>query len=281
VSGLRCGRLRTTCLSRSAGPRALTSRVPRMQRVCQGPCCSRGRSRHGIPRCGRHPGRDPPSPDRHPRAPTQRRPGTSQRGQAVQARRPAGRRDRPQGTHRGPTPPRPAERSCRERQRASCRSRGSPPRPRESTQHCASQLRTATRRPPDPQGSESANSRPVFGERLSLPGMAVGFVPMSHQRAAIHTATSQSPKPTSPDHHPTRGDRNAPYLTERHWWPPLGRSHGRQRAVFMSATGQFLLAIDKRVRKTSDGVMVRTYPAGPSHGVEAGAPFSDQQQHTQ
>ena len=77
-----------------------------------------------------------------------------------------------------------------------------------------------------------------------------------------HTATSQSPKPTSPDHHPTRGDRNAPHLTERHWWPPLGRSHGRQRAVFMTATGQFLLAIDKRVRKTSDGVMVRTHPPG-------------------
>jgi len=96
-----------------------------------------------------------------------------------------------------------------------------------------------------------------------------------------HTATSQSPKPTSPDHHPTRGDRNAPYLTERHWWPPLGRSHGRQRAVFMTATGQFLLALDKRVRKTSDGVMVRTHPPGPSHGVEAGAPFSDHHQHTQ
>ena len=59
-----------------------------------------------------------------------------------------------------------------------------------------------------------------------------------------HTATSQSPKPTSPDHHPTRGDRNAPHLTERHWWPPLGRSHGHQRAVFMTATGQFLLALD-------------------------------------
>src|SRR5450756_2173589 len=59
-----------------------------------------------------------------------------------------------------------------------------------------------------------------------------------------HTATSQSPKPTSPDHHPTRGDRNAPHLTERRWWPPLGRSHGHQRAVFMTATGQFLLALD-------------------------------------
>ena len=46
------------------------------------------------------------------------------------------------------------------------------------------------------------------------------------------------------------------------------------------ATGQFLLALDKRVRKTWNGVMVRTHAAGPSHGVEAGAPFSDQQQHT-
>src|SRR5664280_2605699 len=59
------------------------------------------------------------------------------------------------------------------------------------------------------------------------------------------TATSQSPKPTSAEHHPTRGDRNAPHLTERRWWPPLGRSHGHQRAGFMTATGQFLLALDK------------------------------------
>ena len=44
--------------------------------------------------------------------------------------------------------------------------------------------------------------------------------------------------------------RRLPHLTERHWWPPLGRSHGHQRAVFMTATGQFLLALDKRVRKT-------------------------------
>src|SRR5665811_51951 len=50
------------------------------------------------------------------------------------------------------------------------------------------------------------------------------------------------------DSHPTRGDRDAPHLTERRWWPPLGRSHGHQRAVFMTATGQFLLALDSRAR---------------------------------
>src|SRR5665811_2566495 len=49
------------------------------------------------------------------------------------------------------------------------------------------------------------------------------------------------------DSHPTRGDRDAPHLTERRWWPPLGRSHGHQRAVFMTATGQFLLALDTRI----------------------------------
>ena len=39
---------------------------------------------------------------------------------------------------------------------------------------------------------------------------------------------------------------SATHLTERRWWPPLGRSHGHQRAVFMTATGQFLLSLDTR-----------------------------------
>ena len=62
-----------------------------------------------------------------------------------------------------------------------------------------------------------------------------------------HTATNPSPKPTSPDLS-TQGDPYATHLNQRRWWPPLGRSHGHQRAVFMTATGQFLLAIDTKLR---------------------------------
>ena len=50
------------------------------------------------------------------------------------------------------------------------------------------------------------------------------------------------------------------HLTERRWWPPLGRSHGHQRAVFMSATGQFLLAIDSPARESPV-----VHPADPPH----------------
>ena len=44
-----------------------------------------------------------------------------------------------------------------------------------------------------------------------------------------------------------------PPLTERRWWPPLGRSHGHQRAVFMTATGQSVLSLDTLPRIDSMG----------------------------
>src|SRR5450830_852294 len=103
---------------------------------------------------------------------------------------------------------------------------------------------------PAPASSTNAPSAKPATSTSAAALTATSSPAASAPEGPAHTATSQSPKSTLPDHHPTRGDRNAPHLTEHHWWPPLGRSHGHQRAVFMTATGQFLLALDKRVRKT-------------------------------
>jgi hypothetical protein len=65
----------------------------------------------------------------------------------------------------------------------------------------------------------------------------------SAQADPAHTATDPSPKRTSPDLS-TQGDPYAPHLNQRRWWPPQGRSHGHQRAVFITATGQFPLSLD-------------------------------------
>src|SRR5450759_1578975 len=105
--------------------------------------------------------------------------------------------------------------------------------------------------PPPASSTNGPSARPATS--TSAASLTATPAPAaSAPESPAHTATSQSPKPTSPDHHPTRGDRKAPHLTERHWWPPLGRSHGHQRAVFMTATGQFLLALDTVSRRNTN-----------------------------
>ena len=68
-------------------------------------------------------------------------------------------------------------------------------------------------------------------------------------RSAGHAHTATSPSPTPPVLS-TQRDPHA--LNKRRWWPPLGRSHGHQWAVFMTATGQFLLASERQVRRVVD-----------------------------
>jgi hypothetical protein len=51
------------------------------------------------------------------------------------------------------------------------------------------------------------------------------------------------------------------------WWPPLGKSHGRRWAVFMTATGQISMTVDITREFTTDGGSLRTHGSAEPFGL--------------